>query len=382
MQSYCYLQSSRIQAYSQNEIINMIPVNILNEIKQKDQHPFFQVYSIAHEGISNPRLMDMPEEQSKPIHWTRKAIQSIKNIVLKGVKCFKGHNPTNDNQIKENEVGEVIHNFEKEINGKLHHLAITYHPKDKVEIAKSMDACSHEGFWNFIVTPLEVIAETIDNISGIALIKSNEQKPGFADAKRQGFVQALDADGGEPSKNGGGEPSKTKDKPMNLNDVIEYVKINKVNPAQLGFTLEDIKKDREFNSIFAELENLEKDKQKLEDDNKILTEENLKIKKDNQKNTAVNRLEKLSVEMELTETQKEFVKNSFNEDMQELEDYSDESIKKYINIQTKALARALGNNTDTPPANNPTPPSNTDNTDMSKKENNELLTEDVDLSDL
>lgn len=379
MQSYCYLQSSRIQAYSQNEIINMIPVNILNEIKQKDQHPFFQVYSIAHEGISNPRLMDMPEEQSKPIHWTRKAIQSIKNIVLKGVKCFKGHNPTNDNQIKENEVGEVIHNFEKEINGKLHHLAITYHPKDKVEVVKSMDACSHEGFWNFIVTPLEVIAETIDNISGIALIKSNEQKPGFADAKRQGFVQAFAA-GGDSANKGGGEPPKQKEREMTLKDVIDYVRLNKVHPSQLEFTLEDMRKDREFKEFFDKVENLEKDKTKLEEDKKVLETENLNMKKENQKSTAVTRLLTLSTELQLTDKQKDFVKKSFEEDIKEIEDLSDDSIKKYINIQTKALARALGETSvDTPVS------TTTDNIgesgDYTKSENNEFLNEDIDLSD-
>ena len=72
------LVSHRVQGFSQNQILDMINPSDLDKIKQSDEHPFFQVYSICHEGTHTPRLIG---QTARPITWTRQAIQSIKNVV-------------------------------------------------------------------------------------------------------------------------------------------------------------------------------------------------------------------------------------------------------------------------------------------------------------
>src|SRR3970282_251702 len=135
----------RIQAFSQSEILELLDFDTIQGIQQKDPHPFFQAYSIAHEGVSQPKILD---DEQKPICWGRRAIQSLKNLVLKGIKLFKGHNKDNSTKNRES-IGEVVGNIEKEIDGKLNNVEITYHTPEQVEEAKQYDVCSQEGSWNF-----------------------------------------------------------------------------------------------------------------------------------------------------------------------------------------------------------------------------------------
>jgi hypothetical protein len=179
----------KLQAFTQNEILELIPVDVLNKIKQKDPHPYFQLYSICHEGMSQPKLLG--ETSSKPIFWPRKAIQSLKSIIMKGIKLFKGHN--DDNSIKGREsFGEVIHSFQQEIQGNLNHLIITYHTPEQKEEAKKFDIVSQESIWNFMESASNLIADTIEKFTGIAGGNSKIEIPAFSGAKRLGLVQAFE----------------------------------------------------------------------------------------------------------------------------------------------------------------------------------------------
>ncbi len=179
-----------IRSFSQNKIIELIPKNTYNKILKKDKHPFFAMYSICHEGISTPVIID---EGPKKIIWPRKAIQSIKNIWTKGVKLFKGHNKDSSHSGRK-VIGYVIHSFQKEIEGKLHHIVITYHsPKVRNEV-KDLDVCSQEAEWNFFDYAKQLIADKIEKLTGIALANSKKELPAFAQAKRLGYVQAFEQD--------------------------------------------------------------------------------------------------------------------------------------------------------------------------------------------
>ena len=178
------LQSFQLQEFTEQEILNLIPRDTLEEIKKKDEHPFFQVYSICHPGISKPKLLDTKDQ--RPVKWTSKAVQSLKNMVLKGIKFFNLHNK--DNSINNREdYGEIIYNFEKEINGKPNHCVIGYFPDKSKVIDK--DIVSQESIWNIIDNGVDLIAESIEKITGIAMGSSNNSSPAFEGAKRLGTLQ-------------------------------------------------------------------------------------------------------------------------------------------------------------------------------------------------
>jgi hypothetical protein len=177
---------------SSSEIMALIDSDTISRIKAVDPHPFFQAYSICHEGTSQPSILG---DTARPIHWTRAAVQSIKNIILKGVKFFKGHNADNSTDKRES-LGEIVASTEREIGGKLHHIAVGYFPnKEKVS---DSDICSQEANWNLFEQAGHWFAGTIDKLTGIALSNSKVDKPAFADAKRLGMVQAFVLQGGGP----------------------------------------------------------------------------------------------------------------------------------------------------------------------------------------
>lgn len=374
--SGCLLTMIKIQAFNEADIIGMLSPEILKEIKQKDEHPFFQVYSVCHEGVSTPKLLN--EQNARPIRWLRNAVQSIKNIVLKGVKLFKGHNKDNSTNDRE-PLGEVIQSFEKEIDGKLHHIAITYHPKEKIEEVKKYDVCSQEGIWNFIDSAGELLADSVEKITGIALANSKEQTPAFAEAKRIGFVQCFESD--DLNKKGDNKMSdQIIKKEITFTDVKEFIESRGIIPSRL-YMLEDIKQDKIFSKEFVELENKITTK---DNENKALSGKLLQYEKDLQKTSAGNRLDLFSKELQLTDKQKAHVKKIFDEDLKknEVEDFTDDGLKKYIKVQSKAYANAIaelpGNKQ---PANDKTDKLESGD-DQTKKENNPLLEEDINLEDI
>jgi hypothetical protein len=183
------LQSFQVHELSEQEILEKIPKEVLNKIKEKDQHPFFQVYSICHPGKSKPKMLDT--EKQEPIHWTTKAVQSLKNIVLKGIKFFGPHNKDNSTENRES-YGEVVANYEKEINGKLNHLVIGYFP-DRGKVLDK-DIVSQESIWNIVKKAGELVADSVEKITGIAMANSKNESPAFEGAQRLGILQCYKSD--------------------------------------------------------------------------------------------------------------------------------------------------------------------------------------------
>lgn len=178
----------KIQSFSENEIMDMIDKNTLEEIKAKDPHPFFQLYSICHEGESRPKIVG--ETNRPPMLWTRKAIQSIAGVIKKGINFFLGHNADNSTNNRDS-FGEIVGYAEKEIKGNLHSLVVGYFPPDKRDEAKKLDICSQESEWTFIEEAGKLVADSIQVLTGIALSNSEKDTPAFAGAKRLGIVQCF-----------------------------------------------------------------------------------------------------------------------------------------------------------------------------------------------
>lgn len=326
----------QLQAYSQNDIIKKIPPDILAEIKSKDEHPFFQMYSVCHEGKSIPKIEG---KGYKPITWYRKAIQSIKNVMKKGIKFFNGHNTTNDNQDKQ-ELGQVIHSFEEEIEGKLHSVSIGYFPPNTRDIAKNMDICSQEAEWNLVEVAGELIADACEAVTGIALANSENSTPAFKDAKRLAFVQAFEniSPVGETKS---GEDLKEK-KQMTFAELKTEIKNLNVMPHQL-FTLDEIKDDKEFGKAYEEIKAKDTEIQAKIKELEDFKTKNGELNRSIQLQSAKGVLSDLCKENKLTDNITKFVNEMYEANKDKLEDLSNEGLKSFVESQTKIYQ--LANNT-------------------------------------
>lgn len=384
------LVSKRILSFSQDEIISYIPEKILNKIKTKDPHPFFTMYSICHEGTSSPVVIG---EGSKKISWPKRAIQSMKNIIMRGIKFFKGHNKDNSHAGRKS-LGKVIHNFQKEIDGKLHQLVIGYHPPGARDEIKELDVCSQESEWNIFEEAGNLIADTIESLTGIALANSKDQTPAFAGAKRLGYIQAFEASGEDTNKDKGdnmpGEGNKTdantgdaKDQKKTENfqvnkdqqrrsltfpELKDEIKRMQIYPHQL-FTKDDLQKDLEFGAIFNEINLLNEQKVKAETRIKTLTRQT-------ELSTAKNRIAKIVKDEKIPDEIIKFVVKRFDKEKDKIEDLSDDKLKEFIKDKTEDyqdIAKTVNPDFDIEQINGD---KKGEIGDLTKAENNELLEED------
>ena len=369
------LLNYHIQSFSQQEILNMIPEKTLDIIRKKDPNPFFQAYSICHEGVSSPRLVESGE--SKPILWTRRAIQSLARVVLKGVRFFIGHNADNSTENRK-VVGKVIASFQKEIEGKLHHVVIAYHKQRDKKLAKRMDVCSQEAEWDLFEKAGKLIADSVKKVTGIALGNSEHDTPAFSGAKRLGMLQAFDNIENKENKQDKQDKQEKGDlEKMTFDEVKKAVRDMNIFPRQL-YTLEDIKNDNIFGEIILSNESFKTEIEKLKKDKETLENEKIELFKKEQMSSAKDRLLNIGKEYKVTDKQKTYIDMKFKKGV---EDVSDESLKKFVENtlqEYKDIASLFGNEEkiiEDPYSDNTS--AIVDKTDYTKAENNELLEEDL-----
>jgi hypothetical protein len=365
------LECLKIEAFQDN-ILDEIPIEIVNRLKEKDSHPYIQKYSLCHEGISTPRIIG---EESKPIHWTKKAIQSIKNVVLKGVKVFKGHNKDNSTDGRK-EIGEIIYDTQQEINGKLNHVIYTYHIPELIEEAKKYDVCSQEANWNFIDAAGRLIADSIEKLTGVAFGISKENKPAFAEAKRLGFIQAFE----EPKP-----PEKQRETLMTYDEIRKNVTFQQLKqliadfngyPWQF-FTEDDLRNDREFGKVFNENKVLKEANEKLKTDFESQSNSIKEMERKTQISDAKTRLQNIAKDMNLPENRLKFITEQFTENQ---DDLSDDGLKAFIENQSEVFKKVMEyNNIKVDDIEIPTGDKKGSGLDYTKAENNPLLEEDLEL---
>lgn len=377
MQTRISLLCKAIQSFTQTDILSLLPESTLREIKAIDPHPFFQLYSICHEGESNPKILD---GESKPISWGRRAIQSIKNIITKGIKFFRGHNSDNSTTGRP-ELGEVVHSFEKEIDGKLHHVVVGYYPPETRDEVKQYDVCSQEAEWNFFDQVGYFVADKIEQLTGIALANSENDTPAFAGARRLGMVQAFEpGEGNNKPPVGDIEPGKGA-KEMNFAEWKQWGIDHNVYPSQI-FTTEQIQADRVFSKVFTENEQLKKDMATKEEQLKTLQEENKTVKTEYQKSTAKDRLAQIikSNTVPMTDEIKSYIEKRSVDDLASMKDFSDDQLTNYIQRGVAEYQRNaayfLKGDQKPPEGKKDIPPASDDPT---KAANNPLLEEDYEI---
>ena len=366
IKAFLSLQCLKLSSLSSDDILALVDPQTISRIKAMDAHPFFQAYSICHEGVSQPTILG---EKSKPIHWTRAAVESIKNVVRKGIKFFRGHNKDNATEGRE-ALGEIVADTQKEIDGKLHHVVIGYFP-DKAKVADA-DVCSQEADWNLIDYAGKCIADTMRKLTGIALSNSSVDKPAFEGAVRLGMVQAFTADEGDKNNRAG--DAKMDLSTVSFSELAGEVKRRNTFPHQL-FSLDEIKKDKEIIPLVDELDKLRKETKEQDKKLKDSEAEKTVLSKRIESVTAKDKLSKILVENKLvpvTDKQRGFIEKRFKG----IDDTSDEAIKKYIEseiVEFKSFVELVGAPKDDAKSNDKLPD---DKKDMTKAANNPLLEED------
>jgi len=380
VQSFISVSCKQIQSFSNVDILNLIPPETLTKIKETDSNPLFQAYSICHEGNSTPTIIG---EGPKPISWTKRAIQSLKNIVTKGVKFFLGHNEDNSTEGRQ-ELGEVVADTQQEIDGVLHHIVIGYFP-DREKVIDT-DICSQEADWDLFETAKNYIADKINELTGIALGDSDYEKPAFKGARRLGMIQAFESGVESINKKKGVQDMDLST--ISFNELAGELKRRQLKPSQIC-SIDDIKSDREFKFVFDEIETLKTTILEKEDKIKTLEDDKTELGTQVQVSTASKRFDTLigNQSAPLTEKQKTFIKTSFSKrlDINKINNVTDEGLQTFITDRLEDykidVESELINDdpVDTKPGDNindDTKTKQVDKDDLTKKENNPLLKED------
>jgi len=204
----------RIHQMAANDIVALIPAEVLADIKKEDPAPVFRAYVVGHEGVSAGKVVG---EGPMVKRWYSSAIQALFDKLRYGLKLFHNHEETNEHEGRKS-IGIVVGKALKYITDRLTVIAITYikpafrHlPLDVASIEASVRLSSDSGLYE----------ADVDEITGIALGNSAVNQPGFAGATLLAQVQAF------AQLKGGGTMELT------IDEVLGFVKSNKVKPSDV-----------------------------------------------------------------------------------------------------------------------------------------------------
>lgn len=175
---------AKLQQMAASEIMDIVPNDIYEEIKQKDAHPLFQAYVVGHEGEATGQMVGVGK---KVLNWFSSAINKLWKKMKYGTKVFHGHNIDSSHEGRQS-IGEVVGKTIKTIQSKVNAIAITYIYPEYRDL--SFDVASIEADVN--INPDDSVHDVdVGDITGIALGNSAVEKPGFAGATLLSQIQAF-----------------------------------------------------------------------------------------------------------------------------------------------------------------------------------------------
>jgi hypothetical protein len=176
------IQLELIQNMSREEIEDRIDVDELKKIKETDKKPIFDVFRIAHAGLSKSYIIGMG---NKVLRWFNKTVKAIHNSVKIGTKAFYNHIKDSISHVDREEVGHLVGKYyEEDEDGTANAYGILYrYPGTDLDY----DMASYEG--KTLVPSIDadgwdVSPEDVREVSGISLGRTEENSPAFPKAKR------------------------------------------------------------------------------------------------------------------------------------------------------------------------------------------------------
>lgn len=377
------LKSSLSGVISRDEILDSISPEVMEKIKERDNHPFFQAFVTVHEGEGNPEILDGENES---ISWPRAAIKTVWKKVKGVIQAFRGHEQGTNSTKDRKSLGQIVGQTEKEIDGKLSHISIFYHPPEVKEEAKEYDSCSHEGQWTFEDDGKGgLIARTLEKLQAVAFLKRDETPPALSGSLKLSTVQAHETPGkGEDLLPPGKGKEDYRMDNLTFEQIKQAVKDLNIFPSQL-FSIDIIQQDNGFNTFFDETKRIKDRSAELETQVETLGNKNKSLTMENEKISFKPRFNKIVEEKKLTPTLKTFLQNKFEK--ASFEEFTTEKIDQFITEQsgeyTEMVTLIKGNDPNEPiPLGDPPPgpPKQPDNgsmfddlPDMSDPANNDIF---------
>ncbi len=175
---------AKLQQMASSEILNIIPKDVYDNIKQVDPHPLFQAYVIGHEGEATAKMVGIGKKVS---HWFSSAINKIGQKLKYGTKIFPCHNVDSSHEGRQS-IGEVVGKTVRTIQDKVNAIAVMYIYPEYRNLP--FDIASIEA--NVRINPDDNVHDVdVGDITGIVLGNSAIEKPGFAGATLLSSIQAM-----------------------------------------------------------------------------------------------------------------------------------------------------------------------------------------------
>ena len=276
---------AKLQHMAASEIMNNIPHEIYQEIKERDPTPVFRAYAIGHEGEATGKQVGVGTVIK---NWFSSAVKKIVSALQFGTKVFHGHNIDSSHEGRK-PIGEIVGKAVSTIKDKLNAIAITYIYPEYRNLP--LDVASIEADINIDPTRDSVEAIDVKGVTGLALGSSVIEKPGFADASLLSQIQAF-ANGRLQFKEG--------DKMPTLEEIKTFVSEEGISPSEIfgrdaliddpvvmGYVKAEVKekttseyhaRKRNLSEFEEEKKKMDEEKKKLEDRVKELMAESAKIK--------------------------------------------------------------------------------------------------------
>lgn len=189
------MTTHRLQSFSSSKLPNSfikdhLTIGELDRIKSKIAKPFLKAWTVIHEGVA--KAFDIETGQDIEIEYSRDVVK--KSPSVNGLEFYDGHNKDNSKGKDRLPAGFVVKEVEYEHEGKLHRVAIGAFDESKKSIAEKSDIVSPEfgaSFLDHLSSAGRFIAESISDVTAIALGKSSKDTPGFPGALEIAALQAF-----------------------------------------------------------------------------------------------------------------------------------------------------------------------------------------------
>jgi len=239
---------AKLQHMAASEIMNIIPPDLYDEIKTKDDHPLFQAYVVGHEGEDRATFVGIGQ---KVMTWFSSAINKLWKKLQYGTKIFHGHNLDSSHAGRES-IGEVVGKTIKTVKDRVSAIAIAYIYPDYKKLP--LDVASIEA--DIVVNPDINVQDDIHDVdvgevTGIALSNSALETPGFAGATLLSQIQAFaKTDKIEDNKDKG-------DVRMTLKEIKAAIDEGRIQVDEL-FDMTEIGKNKAIQEHFQESGNIKR----------------------------------------------------------------------------------------------------------------------------
>jgi len=243
---------STLLLMSASDVANMVPDDVMLEIKKYDQHPVFAAMTVGYEGESTGQLYNKSNGGAKWYKqlWPLKAVKQLATQLKHEVPLYAEVHDLNKVGIRQ-QIGRVVAATTKVIDDVTHAMAIAY-MTDKVAINKlqagEYNACSMEAHCMFseAKSALRWIVEQVKEVSGLVIFNGQKMKPGFKDAHIHAVLAAMahddddeddDADDDSQHKSNKGKHGRKEQKmDIILEDVKKFIDEKQVKPSVLFST--------------------------------------------------------------------------------------------------------------------------------------------------